>query len=331
MTRGHGRHPHRLHALAAWAALRLAARRAPNWRAAWRPIELYWGQKRKWTGSAPTSRATLAARAIWLPRFHLHITTRVKDHRRTIIEFSQVLARLRCDPRLGGVSLPSRARSASSGEARAVEPRTSPIRSFVAPSTPGGALSRVLGRAQALSPRRSEPDVGQGRPAAIPQASLAGDGVQRGNPTQTRPRARWRPNADAWYPTRSAPPTHSRTPRVLHLRPAVKSSAPSTGLPVSSAQRPSVPPQPLVWRHPEPPAAGHTGSEGPSDPRELTRPALGRSLPGQDAPPGRSYFSGHASAPPVMKLDSGLIDRLADDVIRRVEQRARINRERRGL
>lgn len=38
-----------------------------------------------------------------------------------------------------------------------------------------------------------------------------------------------------------------------------------------------------------------------------------------------------SAAPPVMKLDPLVMDRLAEDVIRRVEQRIRIERERRGL
>jgi hypothetical protein len=38
-----------------------------------------------------------------------------------------------------------------------------------------------------------------------------------------------------------------------------------------------------------------------------------------------------AAAIPITKLDPALMDRLANDVIRRVEQRVRIERERRGL
>jgi len=66
-------------------------------------------------------------------------------------------------------------------------------------------------------------------------------------------------------------------------------------------------------------------------PLELARQAHGRSFPGQEADSGMPHPSGHAPATPALKIDSGLMDRLADDVIRRVEQRARINRERRGL
>jgi hypothetical protein len=44
------------------------------------------------------------------------------------------------------------------------------------------------------------------------------------------------------------------------------------------------------------------------------------------APPVRA-----AASQTVMKLDPALVDRLADDVIRRVERRVRIERERRGL
>lgn len=86
----------------------------------------------------------------------------------------------------------------------------------------------------------------------------------------------------------------------------------------------------LVWRATQqsPGDAGHKGVSadvaGPSqradggssaEPRALKAPARAERVP----------------AAPVTSLDPGLVDRLTDDVIRRVERRLRIERERRGL
>lgn len=47
--------------------------------------------------------------------------------------------------------------------------------------------------------------------------------------------------------------------------------------------------------------------------------------------PGASPAISQTAPPPVTKLDPGLIDRLTNDVIRRIEKQARIERQRRGL
>jgi hypothetical protein len=56
-----------------------------------------------------------------------------------------------------------------------------------------------------------------------------------------------------------------------------------------------------------------------------------RSIQSRQAPPAVAPAIERAAAPQVAKLDPGLLDRLTDDVIRRVEQRMRIERQRRGL
>ncbi len=86
-----------------------------------------------------------------------------------------------------------------------------------------------------------------------------------------------------------------------------------------------------MWRRARQPAAEIAGNERQFDPRELARRAQGRSFPGQEAASGVPHPSGHAPAPPALKIDAGLMDRLTDEVIRRVERRARIERARRGL
>jgi hypothetical protein len=77
----------------------------------------------------------------------------------------------------------------------------------------------------------------------------------------------------------------------------------------------SAPPQQLVWRsapRPQTEAAAETAA---------IRPVA--------VPPQPSRTAG--TAMPVTNFDAALLDRLTDDVIRRVERRVRIERERRGL
>lgn len=86
----------------------------------------------------------------------------------------------------------------------------------------------------------------------------------------------------------------------------------------------------LVWRRKQRPPNGAVDFE----PRQVTSdrfqgPGL-RTIQSQDV--GNIPAAvGRSASPQVMKLDPSFVDRLTDDVIRRVEQRARIERQRRGL
>jgi len=125
--------------------------------------------------------------------------------------------------------------------------------------------------------------------------------------------------------------TYKREPHLFRSRSAAASNAVPPRSQESTAPQLYFHPQELVWRRAMQPAAEIADNERQLNPRELAHQAQGRSFPGQEAAPGMPHPSGHTPATPAMKFDSGLMDRLADDVIRRVEQRARINRERRGL
>jgi hypothetical protein len=86
----------------------------------------------------------------------------------------------------------------------------------------------------------------------------------------------------------------------------------------------------LVWRRNPPPATNseirsNLNTAGVVEPRSVN-------TTGDDAPAGTVSPSINRTQPqPITKLDPALVDRLTDDVIRRVEQRARIERQRRGL
>jgi hypothetical protein len=89
-------------------------------------------------------------------------------------------------------------------------------------------------------------------------------------------------------------------------------------------------PEELVWRRTNRPA-----TEDPNvEPHQVTadsfdRPAV-RTFQSQEGV-DHSPMSERAAALQITQLDPSFVDRLTDDVIRRVEKRARIERQRRGL
>jgi hypothetical protein len=86
----------------------------------------------------------------------------------------------------------------------------------------------------------------------------------------------------------------------------------------------------LVWRAPTPamPAATATPATSARHPPSINAttepPAIARIETTADAPHIRAAIRAQV-------LDPALVERLADDVIRRIDRRARIERERRGL
>ena len=457
MKHGGGQHPYGILALAARAALRFAARRnAPTRHDAWRPVALFWRQKRKGPEGARAGRVALAAGAVWLPQFHLHFMTRVNDrprrdsmpglshvaaihqrqvvmdHQRTIVQSGMNAAQPRRAHHPVSVFSLRRARSDAGTNGQAAAPSANSARWLSVPPT----ATWVAGRAQRPNLGRTPPSVrlstkfqaaapsanSTRRPNVAPISAQAADRAQRPNLGRTHPSVRlgakdlavfpyadsarrlivtpttawaadraqrpvrgfslrhargdsgakdlaaepysdssrqpsvsptatWvagraqRPNLGRTYPS-SRPGTRKdeqaqtfQTPRTYKHEPHLfRSRSVATGSAVAPRSQEGTDspsnfsrPLELVWRPARQSAAEITANERQPDPRELARQAQGRSFPGQEAAPGMPHPSGHAPAPPAMKIDSGLMDRLADDVIRRMEQRARINRERRGL
>jgi hypothetical protein len=89
-------------------------------------------------------------------------------------------------------------------------------------------------------------------------------------------------------------------------------------------------PEELVWHRGHRPPTFVTENEPHQSRSEPFQGPPVRSLPGQEAASVVAPAVERAAAQ-VTKLDPGLLDRLTNDVIRRVEQRIRIERERRGL
>jgi hypothetical protein len=86
----------------------------------------------------------------------------------------------------------------------------------------------------------------------------------------------------------------------------------------------------LVWRRKLPAKRIDELETEPERSGSFRRPAV-HSLATMEEPVGASPQIAKAEAAPVATLDPSVLDRLTDDVIRRVEQRIRIERERRGL
>jgi hypothetical protein len=163
-----------------------------------------------------------------------------------------------------------------------------------------------------------------------PTATWAADRAHDPNLSQTHPRIHLGSGAHAQARTLQTLRTSKREPLVLRPRSTAKGNAAPPHLQESTAAQPYFHPQELAWRRAVPPAAGIAGNERQADSRELGHQAHGRSFPEQGAGPGMHHAFGHAPAA-ALKIDSALMDRLADDVIRRVERRERIERARRGL
>ena len=90
-------------------------------------------------------------------------------------------------------------------------------------------------------------------------------------------------------------------------------------------------PQELVWRREQRSPIALTGSGDHQERPESLDGSPTRSVPNREAVQAVIPTIERVASVQLSKLDPGLMDRLADDVIRRVEKRLRIERQRRGL
>jgi len=323
MKHGRSKHTYGVLALAARAALRFAARRnASNRHDAWRPVALFWRQKRKGPEGVRASRVAPAAGAVWLPQFHLHFITRMNDHPRrdSMLRLSPVVAIHQ------GRVVMDHQRTIVQSSMYAAQPRRAqrPTRVFSLRHARSDSGTKV----QAAAPYSES----SRRPIVPPTSTWVTDRAQRPHLGRTHQSVRLGTSQDAQAQTFQAPQIYKRELLLFRSRSVVMSNAVPPRSPEGTAPQFNFGrPQELVWRRAMQPSAEIAVNERQLDPRELSHQAQGRSFPGKEAASGMSHPSGSATALPAMKIDSVLMDRLADDVIRRVEQRARINRERRGL
>jgi hypothetical protein len=346
-------------------AARDAARRfafghgsATGRRGSWRPLILRWRQLRRRQQELPAARVATSGSTLWFPKFHFHYATYLSNRKwrdrasgsipatgvsetRVVLDHSRKHVRRAELPRqthwayrplrpfhagLGSRPKVDDGLSTTSGSSQPkVAHATAPPAAGRPPATPFGTRPQVL-RARTKRKERSQPNIAHttappaaGRPPAtrfgtMPQVLRARTKTkERSQPFQTQPRI-WQ----HWLQIFCArPPMHGDR------------------LPLHSPEHKAVrvrfdPTEELVWRRAKRPPTEVVDLEQPQATFDSFDSPAVRSFPGQEVV-NSSPSSERAALLPITQLDPSFVDRLTDDVIRRVEKRARIERQRRGL
>lgn len=363
-----GIRPHRILASATRAARRFRVRRVLSQRnTTWRPVPLVWRRKVQVPTTLRQERMQRAAGHMWRPQIHLHFLTRVEmnpapgsrhssspapllaprsvlsERQKTIIRFITE----KVPASRNRLSLRSLALRRETG---AASPRVQHAPEYLAVAR---RSTNPLTVSWADSPGRRVsgaefPTHGQSR--AYSKSSNTARSVSRSLWHINAPPVLWtnrlarspklrqfspdvRPEKKAELPIRVF--RASRVPNFAQSVALTRRTTATNVVPLlmdkRAAGRDWVSPQELVWRRGPPPTVERDESEQLSQLRQSAAQTPGRSLSGAAAVSGMTTPFGVTQPTSTLKLDSNLIDRLADDVIRRVERRARINRERRGI
>ena len=282
--------------------------------AGWRATSLIWRRTRKLTGNLQASRATLL-RAIWAPQLHLHFSLRAgersaevrsakKSFPNMIRPVLQQFIRNRCQTNVRILAT-----------AGSIPPTRSLQIIYRQISVPKGA--RMLG------PRRPQP----------PTLVLPTLRSHRICLSEKQRRAPFVLQTERTLATKTLAlntTEHEHNTREFRFRAVVAANAAT----IRSFRRQQRQPQTahtpeLVWRRTAQPPSPEVENLAPPASAELT-PNSFRSHRATTSlspePPVLASAQTHSS-----NLDPGFMDRLTDDVIRRVEKRVRIERERRGL
>lgn len=289
----------------------------------WLPLALRWRRARRRARALAARGASRAASpgAVWLAHVHLHLSLTASDRRRNAPRAFGPAARKRELPqtrpvrplaiiRNAGASTP---RPAGSRRSRECQPIAVAGRTFdeTGPVAAFAAVAAKLPLLAGCAARHAE-SPGLGPAVAVRRETAA-------KRSSSGPVGR-----------RAAAVTRERVvgPVVLsRLRAAMTSPSDD---PKPALQRPLRRPPELVW-----PAAARlpaqlAGERSDVNPSPSSTRAVPRSETPAEAAGGETRDSLRTNLQP-RDLDPALVDRLTDDVIRRVERRVRIERERRGM
>lgn len=349
----------RLKLAARLAASRFASSRRGNGLGspdAWLPLALRWRRKRKQLDNVRSVRAATPAAAITtttvktntsFAHTHLHFAPRAID--RTIHErLLRTVSRTRTHLFVHQSPLPSGERARVRGGTAATTVRDVLRIERTSLMTTTHTATFAMQSRRANRPLR----VVHARPAAISRFAASATAPERSPriripipvPTTVRPAAALRPHPLFEHPRKTATRNerlpsperplwmHSRELRIfrLHHAASVEMATPRRSPesrpapPATAARAPE-----LVWRK-APRAQSETASEAVANPPvSVSRPPV-RSAAVPEPGPEASRRSARGALQ-AADFDPALLDRLTDDVIRRVERRVRIERERRGL
>lgn len=365
MIYGHGKSLYRMLRLAAYkAASRFAARRlnARGRRDAWRPMVLRWRLRRRRGGNVLAGRAAPHSQVSWFPQFHFHFASHTSERTRPNPMPGRSPAadsqqkRVVMDHRWTGASTTTRALQLdhANQQAREIYERKDSRARENAPVMPTPRVSWPRNSAQ---PKEHFPV------SAAPQVWWLSKSARSKEhaPLTATPRVSWPPLANqlvTWPTERRGRQRLERTPEVRarmqrevqtqflqtrsqiwqhwHQVFSLNRSKFSDPVPHRAAGNKALQfqyerPEKLVWRRAlQTPLTSDDDKLG-AEPSEPVGRTQSRSHPGLESSVGVAPLLERAVATQVAKLDPGVLDRLTDDVIRRVEQRMRIERERRGL
>lgn len=327
----------------------------------WRPLALRWRRRRKHRENVSTTQAATGPRVFWFPQFHFHYATQRNDRTRR----DRVIA-LAPGPEVSEtrVVVDRHWTSVRSGVITALASRADrTLHQFHSPQSSGATRDAALintprslrtsgrsiqalqasGMYRGLRPFDSSQSLRHRSDASVTNTprSLRTSGHPMVVPAGSRPRRLQ--FGTILERVRAGKPREERIPFVNHSqiwhhwlqsfgrRPTAPRDLFSSGrkenkpLPVQFDR-----PEEIVWRR-----AGRPSTEvaDPERRQEFSNsyeePAL-RSFLSQEAARVPANFE-QPAVQQITTLDPSVLDRLTDDVIRRVEQRARIERERRGL
>ena len=287
-------------------------------RGSWVPMVLQWRQRRR-QQKLMTRCAAATKPILWFPQFHFHYATHVSNQ--------PLRSRsVKSTPAAGGpgtrIMLDHRWTTVRAAELRhQTHPHSRPlISSYVnevfRPKDAGASTS---------SKGLQHPG---DAPAIAPQVTRRPVALQFGKAARVNPKGKIEERTQYFQ-------THSRTwhnwLQILRVRQSTLADhLPHHSIPSNSRRVTFNDPEDLVWRRPKRPAPETPQVEsGQLSFDSVARPAV-RSFQSQDvvspSPPTE-----RATVLPITSLDPSFVDRLTEDVIRRVQQRALIERQRRGL
>jgi len=287
-------------------------------RAGWSRLVLRWRRRGSRPPRLAVSRTTIAMQTWWFPAFHLHLAGSPVHPRSRAAAFAAAPAAVAAVQRSH-----LRRKSDALVRARALAPGASPgvsrvagiLRTSPTQVAQGRASTTFEPRHRCRTPTQMDISLSRARGASRPSTQREGPSMRRAARSEetTLPllvRPRWRRPERAQL--KSRPADTSSPGAAVRLRRGDPHRVDMTwrSSPVGSTAAAGHGTDPVVRVSPRPPAA-------------VARPTV-------TAPPAESRTDRQVVLP-AASVDARLLDRLTDDVIRRVERRIRIERERRGL
>ena len=365
MIYGRGKYLQRVLGLAACNAARDFVSHRLNTRGrrdAWRPMVLRWRQRRRILRNEVAARAAFRSQVSWFPQFHFHFASYMSERTRhnpmTGLAQAAGSQQKRVVMNHRWTSVPTTTLSQQFGNAK------QPLREIYEhnSSRPKEPTS-MTPAPRVWWPRNNSRSKEQAPGTPAPRVSWSGNGsrAKEQAPGTPAPRVSWLPFAQQlvmWRTRRSRHQLFERTPEVRsrmqregqtqflqthsqiwhHRHQVFSLRQPKFGDPIphrasgsKTLQFQYERPEELVWRRVllTPPNTDDD-KRGPELSESISRTQT-RSQPGHEPAVDVAPLVERAVATQVTKLDPGVLDRLTDDVIRRVEQRLRIERQRRGL